>query len=559
MLDKNNDTDMPKKNRRIRRSEARFKTARLQKVGAKIRQLSSETSQKAKSTLYSSRDFISNRAKDINDPADDEVNSATNSISHTVKDISKQSYDISKNAGKSVINKSSDAIKKANNIRKQGKSIKKTADTAQKATRESIRAARRAASDARKAARLAYEAEKTTVRVSVRLARAAAKLLKALAEAFAKMMEALGKALTEFFAAVYAMGGPILLVIVIIGLIAGIILSVYGIFFADADVTNEYSLAVVKQTIENNFYGQIEDIKDNNEHDKVVIKGQAGAWQTTLSLYAVYVNMDPDNPDEVFTLDAEKAEKLEYIYNLVNIIDYDIDYVDADDEDDIEDKTTGEDTYVEETDEESESEEAEAEQIAILTIEIEKNDIDDIVDELNFTDEQIEMVEELLSDENISNWADLLGAPIYIQTSNENVQYIYTYLTTQMGFNGAAACGILANIEYESGFNPNSIGDEGTSYGICQWHAGRYRALKTFCEQNGYFYTTLDGQLAYLNYELTTKYPSIYEYMLNVTDDTYGAYQAAAYWCKYFEIPADADNKAIQRGEAARGYYALLT
>ncbi len=560
MIDKSKNIDMPKNKKRIRRYEARFKVARLRKVGATFRQASSEASQKTKNTLYSSKEFVSNRAKDLNEQSDDEVNSATNTISHTAKDISKQSYDISKSTGKNVVNKSTNAVKKANDIRKHSRNIKKTADSTQKAARESVRASRRAVRDAQKAAKVAAEAEKTTVRVSVRLAQATAKLLKALAEAFAKMMVAIEKSLTELFAALYAVGGPVLLIIVIVGMVAAILFTVYGIFFANGDSTSEYSLTSVKQTIENNFYEQIEEIKDSNEHDKVVIKGQAGAWQTTLSIYAVYVNLDPDNPDEVFTMNEEKAEKLEYIYNLVNEIDYDIDYVDADDDDKIEDKTTGEDTYVEEDDSEDDDDESEEdEKIAILTIEIEKNDIDDVVEELGFTDEQIEMVEELLSDENISNWSDLLGAPIYIQTSNENVQYIYTYLTTQMGFNGAAACGIIANIEYESGFNPNCLGDNGTSYGICQWHAGRFKALKNYCEQNGYFYTSLEGQLAYLNYELTNKYPSVYDYMLNVTDDTYGAYQAAAYWCKNFEIPADAENKAIQRGDAARGYYALLS
>ena len=55
---------------------------------------------------------------------------------------------------------------------------------------------------------------------------------------------------------------------------------------------------------------------------------------------------------------------------------------------------------------------------------------------------------------------------------------IFKYLTEELGFNTAAACGVLANIEAESGFNPNIYGDGGTSYGICQWHAERMTNLQ---------------------------------------------------------------------------------
>ena len=40
---------------------------------------------------------------------------------------------------------------------------------------------------------------------------------------------------------------------------------------------------------------------------------------------------------------------------------------------------------------------------------------------------------------------------------------VYQYLTEQMGLPSSSACGILANIEKESAFNPNAVGDNGTS------------------------------------------------------------------------------------------------
>lgn len=49
---------------------------------------------------------------------------------------------------------------------------------------------------------------------------------------------------------------------------------------------------------------------------------------------------------------------------------------------------------------------------------------------------------------------------------------VFEFLTTELGLNSAAACGVLANIEAESNFILTSYGDGGTSYGLCQWHDG---------------------------------------------------------------------------------------
>ena len=59
-------------------------------------------------------------------------------------------------------------------------------------------------------------------------------------------------------------------------------------------------------------------------------------------------------------------------------------------------------------------------------------------------------------------------------TGRSEESAIFRYLHDTMGLNEAACCGVLANIEAESGFSNASVGDyvEGvpTSFGICQWH-----------------------------------------------------------------------------------------
>ncbi|MDD5923277.1 MAG: phage tail tip lysozyme [Clostridia bacterium] len=142
-------------------------------------------------------------------------------------------------------------------------------------------------------------------------------------------------------------------------------------------------------------------------------------------------------------------------------------------------------------------------------------------------------------------------------TTNSNEEIIYYFLRNEIGLNKAAACGVLANIYYESAFSTSALGDSGTSYGICQWHKGRYTALKNFCKANYYDYKSLKGQLYYLKYELETSYNYILENIkYKIENSAQGAYDAGYYWCYNYEIPSDRAYYAVERGYAAQyGYW----
>lgn len=137
----------------------------------------------------------------------------------------------------------------------------------------------------------------------------------------------------------------------------------------------------------------------------------------------------------------------------------------------------------------------------------------------------------------------------------ENTIIIYQYLTSTMGLNHAGACGVLANIQLESNFNSLALGDGGSSYGICQWHNGRFNNLISFCNGMGTDYNTVNGQLQFLSYELEKSYPAVLHYIKNVPDTAQGAYDAAYYWCMYFEIPDHTVERAVQRGNLAKNEY----
>ncbi len=137
-----------------------------------------------------------------------------------------------------------------------------------------------------------------------------------------------------------------------------------------------------------------------------------------------------------------------------------------------------------------------------------------------------------------------------------NKYRIYEYLTVELGFNHAAACGVLANIENESRFDPIAVGDYGTSYGLCQWHNKRYDRLLEWSAEQGLDYTALETQLQYIKFELDSYFAYVYKRMTHDIPNTRrGAYSAGNYWCINYQRPKDKVKRGDARGEVARQKY----
>ena len=132
---------------------------------------------------------------------------------------------------------------------------------------------------------------------------------------------------------------------------------------------------------------------------------------------------------------------------------------------------------------------------------------------------------------------------------------VYDFLTGELPLSNAAACGVLANIEHESNFQPTIYGDQCTSYGLCQWHNVRFSALRGYCAALGLDYRTVEGQLAYLRYELGNKYTTLLLNLQAIDDTPDGAYRAAYLWCIHFEKPSNMQVKAAQLAELDQGKY----
>ena len=156
---------------------------------------------------------------------------------------------------------------------------------------------------------------------------------------------------------------------------------------------------------------------------------------------------------------------------------------------------------------------------------------------------------------NEANGASISGEYDYSKLDSK-VRTIVQYLVGK-GLNNAAACGICGNIKAESNFNTAAIGDNGTSFGICQWHASRGDAMKSMAGQD--WSNNLTGQLDYLWHELESSYSGVLSALKAVENPEEGCKQAADIFVRRFEIPANVDAQSLKRQENALEYFKQIT
>ena len=128
---------------------------------------------------------------------------------------------------------------------------------------------------------------------------------------------------------------------------------------------------------------------------------------------------------------------------------------------------------------------------------------------------------------------------------------IIQFLRDRMNLNPAAISGIIANIEYESEGFPEALGDNGTSFGICQWHRSRWQDLINYCNAAGYDWSSLEGQLMFLWYELETVYPDLKSILMDCPSSPDGAFKAGYCFCLTYESPQNSSTQAEFRGAHA--------
>lgn len=118
------------------------------------------------------------------------------------------------------------------------------------------------------------------------------------------------------------------------------------------------------------------------------------------------------------------------------------------------------------------------------------------------------------------------------------------------GWSAEQAAGIAANLEQESGFRHDAVGDGGNAYGLAQWHPDRQANFSKFSGKD-IRNSTASEQLEFINHELTKGAEKSAGGRLKITSS---AREAADIVSRYYERPADTDGEASRRGDIADSY-----
>ena len=290
--------------------------------------------------------------------------------------------------------KSKEAVKAAtkSTVKTAEKGIK-TAQTTSKAaiktTEQTAKATKAAAKTSVKTAQKAAQAAKAT-------AKATAHAIKAAVKATIAAIKAIIAGTKALIAAIMAGGWIAVAVILIICLIGLLVGSVFGIFFSGEDSGNGMTMQTVVREINADYDNRLDEIINGTSHDVLEMSGSRAVWKEVLAVYSVKTTTDPDNPQEVATMDDNKKQLLKDIFWEMNEISSrtesktETQITESDDGHGniVETETTVTQTY--------------------LYITVSHKTAEEMADRYGFNEEQRQQLSELLAEENNSLWSAVL-------------------------------------------------------------------------------------------------------------------------------------------------------
>ena len=267
-----------------------------------------------------------------------------------------------------------------------------TAKTAQK----TVKTAQRTAKAAQKTAQATVKASQRAVQAARAAAKTAVVTAKAIAKAIALAVKAIIAGTKALIAAIAAGGWVAVVVIIVICLIGMLLGSVFGIFFSGEDSGTGISMPTVVQEINTEYDTKLQEEKNSVSYDVLEMSGSRAVWKEVLAVYSIKVNTDPDNPQEVATMDESKKQLLKDIFWEMN---------------EISSRTeTKTETVITETDD-GHGNIVETENTVTQTylyITVSHKTADEMAVQYGFNEEQKSYLAELLADENNSLWSQVL-------------------------------------------------------------------------------------------------------------------------------------------------------
>ena len=213
------------------------------------------------------------------------------------------------------------------------------------------------------------------------------------AAAAVKVVIAKAKALVAAIAAGGWISVTVIIVVCLIGMIAG---SCFGIFFSGEDSGTGQTMRQFVQEINNDYQAQIDAARESTTHDKLEMSGSRAVWPEVLAVYAVKTSTDPDDPQEVATVNDAKKDILKDIFWQMNEISS---RTERKTEKVITETADGYGNIIETTKKITRT---------YLYITVGHKTADEMADHFNFTANQRQQLSELLAEENRSMWSAVL-------------------------------------------------------------------------------------------------------------------------------------------------------
>ena len=283
----------------------------------------------------------------------------------------------------------------AKTLHKSIKTGRQSIKTAQHTTKTTVKTAQQTAKSAKKTAEATAKSSKMAAQAARQAAQATYKATVFTAKAVAAAVKSAIAGIKALAAAIAAGGFVSVVIIIIICIIALIAGSCFGIFFIGEDTGSGITLQTVISEINKEYEAKITEIKNSNTYDVLEMSGNV-VWPEVLSVYAVKIAGDPNNPQEVISMDENKKRVLTDIFWAMNEITHSTEaktenvVTETDDGNGniVQTYTTLTKTYL---------------YVAVL-----HKNMGEIVDEYKFNKEQKECLTELLQEKNKSLWKHII-------------------------------------------------------------------------------------------------------------------------------------------------------
>ena len=195
-----------------------------------------------------------------------------------------------------------------------GKTARRSVKTAEKTARATIKTSQQAAKAAQRTAQAAAKASHRAAQAARAAAKATAVTLKAAVKATISAVKAIIAATKALISALAAGGWVAVVVVIVICLIGLLVGSCFGIFFSGEDTGTGQTMRTAVQEINQDYERKLDEIKSGTHHDVLEMSGSRAVWPEVLAVYAVKTTTDPDNGQEVASMDDSKLALLKEIF-----------------------------------------------------------------------------------------------------------------------------------------------------------------------------------------------------------------------------------------------------